>query len=277
MALTHVLTDSILQQRHLMALTHVLTDSILWQRLLMALTHVLTYIILQQRYLVALTHMLTYNILQQRLLMALTHVLTDSILQQRLLIALTHVLTYNILHQRHMMALTHVLTDIILQQRHLMALTHFKVYCIIEINQSLSDVISCTLIDCCTRSWHNSRWLDVLRHRVLLETFIKKISILMISDDQKKFIAISENMYQCLLNYNCISVVVVSTITWTYVINLCVVRDQYLHTHFDFVDYYMYNVCILSEIIKFASTSFWNRKKANHWRALLSCFCIVYR
>ena len=227
MALTHVLTDSILQQRHLMALTHVLTDSILWQRHLMALTHVLTYIILQQRYLMALTHVLTYNILRQRHVMALTCVLTDSILQQRLL----------------------------------MALTHFKVYCIIEINQSLSDVISCTLIDCCTRSWYNSRWLDVLRHRVLLETFIKKTSILMISDDQKKFIPISENMYQCLLNYNCIFVVVVSTITWTYVINLCVVRDQYLHTHFDFVDYYMYNVCILSEIIKFASTSFWNRKK----------------
>jgi hypothetical protein len=245
MALTHVLTDSILQQRHLMALTHVLTDSILWQRHLMALTHVLTYIILQQRYLMALTHVLTYNILRQRHVMALTCVLTDSILQQRLL-----------------MALTHVLTDSILQQRLLMALTHFKVYCIIEINQSLSDVISCTLIDCCTRSWYNSRWLDVLRHRVLLETFIKKTSILMISDDQKKFIPISENMYQCLLNYNCIFVVVVSTITWTYVINLCVVPDQYLHTHFDFVDYYMYNVCILSEIIKFASTSFWNRKKS---------------
>ena len=162
------------------------------------------------------------------------------------------------------MALTHALTDNILQQRHLMALahvlTHIKVYSSIEINQSLSDVISCTLIDCCMRSWYNSWWLHVLRHRVLLETFIKKTSILMISDDQKKFIPISEN------------IVVVYTITWTYVINLWVIRDQYLHTHFDFVDYYMYNVFILSEIIKFVSTSFWNRKKANHWRALLSCF-----
>ena len=170
------------------------------------------------------------------------------------------------------MTLTHVLTYSILQQRHVMALTRVKVYCSIEINQSLPDVISCTLIDCCMRSRYNSWWLHVLRHRVLLETFIMKISILMINDDQKKFIPISENMYDCLLNYNFLSVVVVYTITWTYVINLWVVRDQYIHTHFDFVDYYVYNVCILSEIIKFVSISFWNRKKANHWRALLSCF-----